>query len=87
MQEILKQAIEHYGVQHQLGKAQEELFELGVEVYRRKKHQGSNEALAMEIADVEIMCEQLKIIGGLHEAVKDYKKAKLERLKEGMGAV
>ena len=42
--------------------------------------------LAEEIADVEIMIEQMKILHELHEKVDTIKKEKLKKLAESIGA-
>ena len=60
MEEILNKAIEHYGKEHQLGVAQEELSELVTAISHYKR--GREHNVAEEIADVEIMLEQLKLI-------------------------
>lgn len=85
--ETLVDAVRHYGEIHQQVKAMEELGELiqaiakvlssprhidnGPEVYH----------LSEEMADVEIMLEQLKIIHKNHGIVDDWRAVKLGRLR------
>ncbi len=59
---ILQTAIEHYGVEKQLNKVQEELGELitAISKWRNDKH--TINGLIDEIADVEIMVNQLGLI-------------------------
>ena len=61
---ILEKAIEHYGEEHQIIKAIEELSELTTELARRANEQGLRIHLLNEIADASIMIEQLKMIFG-----------------------
>lgn len=85
--EIYKKAIETYGHMAQVGQAQEELSELNIELNRYRNSRRFNmDRLADEVADVEIMLSQIKMIMGttcnFEEMVqehKDYKTARLER--------
>ncbi len=65
---IYERTIECWGIDNQLSQAQEELAELIVAInhYRRLgcKANGAWEHVCGEIADVEIMIEQLKVILG-----------------------
>ena len=76
--EILNMAIEAKGATHQDIIAIEECSELIQAITH--KHRGRNHNLADEIADVEIMLEQWKIINGCTEEVEQVKKYKIERL-------
>lgn len=58
----LNSIIDHYGSDNQLLKCQEELTELNLEVAKMYLKKGNIDALKAEIADVENMLEQLKII-------------------------
>ena len=75
---ILHEAIVTFGEQHQEGVAQEECAELIQAI--SKKHRGQKHNIPEEIADVEIMLEQLKIINHCHNEVKDIRKKKIERI-------
>lgn len=59
---ILQKAIEHYGVEHQLNKVQEELGELITAISKWRNKDASINEVVDEIVDVEIMLEQLEII-------------------------
>lgn len=78
----LKYIADHYGLEHQLGKCKEELGELikAIDSLDEK-------AIVEEIADVEIMTEQLKYLMRTEPSVeiyKDYKIARqLRRIAEG----
>lgn len=75
---ILENAIERYGAKAQEGVAQEECAELIQAI--SKKHRGKPHNIAEEIADVEIMLEQLKIINSCWKEVKEIKESKIQRL-------
>lgn len=78
----LRTIADHYGLEHQLGKCKEELGELikAIDSLDEK-------AIVEEIADVEIMTEQLKQLmraDRVVELYKDYKIARqLRRIAEG----
>lgn len=75
-------AILAFGKEKQKIKVLEELGELSVEVAKMINGIGDEERLVDEIADVEIMLEQLKIMYVLTKRVyrrKEYKKARLEK--------
>lgn len=76
--EIMKAAIECFGEQAQEKVAMEECAELIQAIIH--KHRGREHNIAEEIADVEIMLEQLKIINDCVEEVADIRKGKIERL-------
>lgn len=78
--DILIRAIEVYGSDAQEIQAIEELAELIQAIsYKRR---GREDNIAEEIADVEIMLEQLKIINNCAWEVDYYKDEKLRRLSE-----
>lgn len=76
--EIITAAINTFGEKAQEGVAQEECAELIQAI--SKKHRGLKNNIAEEIADVEIMIEQLKIINKCSADVEKIKKQKIERL-------
>jgi len=57
----------------------EEMSELQKEICKQYRGKGDNEAIAEEIADVQIMLDQMKLRYG-EERCGRYKKAKLARL-------
>ena len=76
--EILQTAISVYGELAQEQMAVEECSELIQAICH--KHRGRQHNIAEEIADVEIMLEQLKIINNCSETVEEIRKQKIDRL-------
>ena len=83
---IMRQAIETYGVQAQCDVAIEEMAELTKAIMKIRrvandyeKTQSALENLLEEIADVDIMVDQLKIMWGPKQ-VEEYRRKKLARL-------
>lgn len=80
---IMRDAINHYGPQKQMIKAVEELSELQKELCKYLLDNAHGDMLiAEEIADVEIMTEQLKSVFQIHDHVEKIKHEKLLKLKE-----
>jgi len=90
---IEQRAIDHYGRAHQLIKATEELGELAqaiarlltTKAYNRPMHKGLVDHLLQEVADVEVMLDQIKLLfpdGALR--VHSWKIYKLARLDQRM---
>jgi hypothetical protein len=77
---ILELAIEHYGEDHQVIKAMEELGELIAQLAKRSNETGLRINLLNEIADASIMIEQLKIIFG-QDLIHNIQIDKIQRLK------
>lgn len=74
--DIYRQAVERFGPTHQINKAVEELGELTQALMRYQNDEPVIGNVAEEIADVEIMIEQLKIIlGERYESYLELKKA------------
>ena len=71
-----------WGIDAQVIKAVEELAELIKELSKFLLDDGNMEHITEEMADVEIMIEQLKLIFENKEAVKAVKKAKIQRLSD-----
>lgn len=83
---IMRQTIETYGVQAQCDVAVEEMAELTKAIMKIRrvaddygKMQAALDNLLEEIADVDIMIEQMKIMWGPKQ-VEEYRRKKLERL-------
>lgn len=83
---IMRRAIETYGVQAQCDVAIEEMAELTKAIMKIRrvaddygKTTGALDNLLEEIADVDIMIDQMKIMWGPRE-VEEYRRQKLERL-------
>ena len=75
---IIKKAIAKHGAEMQEGVAHEECAELIQAI--SKKRRGKPHNISEEIADVEIMLEQLKIINGCENEVKEIRNQKISRL-------
>ena len=82
--EVLNRAINKYGPTIQKTVAIEEMSELTKEIVKDIRDMPCRLAIAEEIADVEIMLEQLKIIYEAHEAVEQFKASKINRLNQRM---
>ena len=69
-QKLKQKIIDHYGADHQLAKAVEELTEL-IHVIARRMQSGEWDKIALyeELADVYVMLDQLKLIFTKEEAV------------------
>ena len=78
--QILNEAIFVFGERKQELKAIEELGELIVAISHKYFDREHN--IPEEIADVEIMLEQLKIINNCASEVEEIRKAKVERLED-----
>lgn len=80
--EVLQRALDTYGSLPQIVMVFEEMSELQKELckYLRGKYSPAN--IAEEIADVEIMLEQMKMLFCCAEDVRSVRRRKVERLKE-----
>ena len=76
----LKRAIEVWGEDLQFDMVIEECSELIASICHYKRHRNNKIDVASEIADVEIMCDQLRLIIG-DDIIESQKKHKMERLK------
>ena len=81
---LLRKAIETFGVDSQIGMLQEECAEAIQAVNKvRRGQRGAVDHLCEEVADVLIMCEQMKV--ALPEAtIEFYYNEKLERLRKAV---
>ena len=80
--EILIEAINRYGTKAQLMMVLEEMSELQKEICKWFRGKRDPEAIADELADVEIMLEQVKMIFDLHGEVNEHIDRKIERLRD-----
>ena len=80
--EVLQRALDTYGSALQIAMVFEEMSELQKELckYLRGKYSPAN--IAEEIADVEIMLEQMKMLFCCADEGRDVRRRKVERLKE-----
>lgn len=82
--EILKQAIAKYGKDAQIKMAIEEMSELTQALCKDFRGKGNAENIAEEIADVEIMIQQLQIIFNNRNDVSRFYELKIKRLKNNL---
>lgn len=78
---VLQRALDTYGSVLQIVVTMEEMSELQKELCKDLRGQGSLEHIAEEIADVEIMLEQMKMLFCCTDAVRNERRRKVERLK------
>lgn len=80
--EVLQRALDTYGSTMQIVVMMEEMSELQKELckYLRGKYSPAN--IAEEIADVEIMLEQMKMLLCCTDDVRNERRRKVERLKK-----
>ena len=78
--DLYQLAIDKWGAKAQLTVAIEELSELIKEICKINRGMGTIHNLAEEVADVEIMCEQLRYIFEIDSVVDEWKESKLTRL-------
>lgn len=90
MKEAIKSIADHYGYKHQRKKLIEEMAELTVEIchldergnYQDFEHR---QGIYEEIADVEVVLEQIKYLLNCEEEVEAMKTYKVRRQLERMG--
>lgn len=80
--EVLQRALDTYGSVTQITMAFEEMSELQKELCKYLRGRGSLEHIAEEIADVEIMLEQMKMLFCCTDGVRNERRRKVERLKD-----
>lgn len=82
--DIYSRAVTHYGESSRLLLSIEEMSELTKELVKRARGRNNMDAISEEIADVEIMLEQLKTLFGNRAEVDCWRAKKLQRLIERM---
>lgn len=80
--EVLQRALDTYGSLPQIVMVFEEMSELQKELCKYLRGKYSPASIAEEIADVEIMIEQMKMLFCCTDDVHDVRRRKVERLKE-----
>ena len=78
---VYKEALDKWGAA-QIIILFEEMAELQKELTKYLRGKENRIEIAEEIADVEIMLAQMKILFGIEEGVERYKKLKIQRLQE-----
>ena len=79
--EIFKAALAKWGSDAQTVMVFEEMSELQKELCKNSRGKENAEQIAEEIADVQIMLDQMIILHNCENAVKEYRRSKIERLK------
>lgn len=79
---IYKEAIEHYGIDAQVGMLSEECGELLSSINKFKRGRCNGDDVLTELADVSIMCEQLSLVYSNYDNFLEEKKRKINRLKD-----
>lgn len=80
--QIYKQAIEKWGFDAQILMVFEEMSELQKELCKNWRGKNNIEQIAEEVADVEIVLAQLKMIYGISGTVRQFHEEKLMRLEQ-----
>lgn len=80
--ETCRAALEAFGAEAQMVMAIEEMSELTKELCKHRRDRDNVEAIAEEIADVEIMLRQMVILFDCAGQVEPFRRYKLERLAE-----
>lgn len=78
--EILSAALETYGADMQTLMMMEETAELVKELCKHARGANNTDAIAEEIADVQIMLDQMMILHNCENDVKEWRMVKLNRL-------
>lgn len=79
---VFTAAIEEYGAYAQSLMLLEEMAELQKEICKHWRGSDNAEQIAEEVADVEIMLAQVKMIFGVAEKAAAWREAKVKRLAE-----
>lgn len=83
----LNEIVDHYGAEHQQEKAVEELQELVEEIKDALAGENNRKCIIDEIADVEVMINQLKMIfccfGEVEERIEFKISRQLKRMRKG----
>ena len=82
--ETLKAAIDKYSPVMQSIVAMEEMGELIQEISKDLRGKGNIQHMAEEIADVEIMLDQLKVMHGCWDDVSEWRQHKVNRLRDNL---
>lgn len=83
--DVFETALKTWGADTQTVMVFEEMSELQKELCKHAGGKNNIEEIAEEIADVQIMLAQMMILHGCEDAVKEYRRSKVERLKIRLG--
>ncbi len=84
VQDILRKNIDLNGASTEVDVAIEEMSELTKELVKHRRGQRNILRIAEEIADVEIMLEQLKMIFKCSDLVAEQEGIKIQRIQDGL---
>ena len=84
-EEKIKVIYEHYGMEKQIVKLYEEIGEVMIELSKYWLYNGNKAAIAEEIADVEMMFDQIVQALGIGKSVETMKNMKADRQIERIG--
>lgn len=79
---IYRRALDTFGAEAQIFMVMEEMSELQKELCKNFRGKENVDSIAEEIADVEIMLEQMKILFCVGDSVREWKEQKIRRLWE-----
>lgn len=79
---VFAKALEQYGEVPQINMVFEEMSELQKELCKHLRGQGNENHIAEEIADVEIVLEQMKLLFNCTTLTHYYRQKKIHRLEE-----
>lgn len=79
---LFERALYVFGPSMQEGKLLEEMAELQVEIMHHRIGRGDVRRIAEEIADVGIVLDQMILLFGIGQAVKEKRAQKVERLRQ-----
>lgn len=79
--EVFRAALDKWSADAQTVMVFEEMSELQKELCKHARGRENVEQIAEEIADVQIMLEQMIVLHNCEDAVKEYRRSKIERLK------
>ena len=82
---VLRKALDTYGKTSQITMAFEEMSELMKELSKNLRGRDNRSEIAEEIADVEIMLEQMKMLFDCEKSVYINRQAKIDRLEYILG--
>ena len=82
MRTLCNRALRAWGAEMQSVVAAEELSELQKELCKSVRGENNADAIAEEIADVQIMLEQMMLLHDCRDAVDEWRRRKLERLEQ-----
>ena len=84
MSNVLESAVEYYGKYSRIDLTFEEMAELTKELSKNCRGADNIDGIAEEIADVQIMLDQLKIVFNCSREVDLWRGYKIERLRQNL---